>query len=101
SWSLPPGSPPRTAVPENFETALMLIAQYRWSFIHHAISAVDSKMITETMERVNKIYPIADLRWSLLHTADISDDTLNKLKAMGAGVQPNGWPYIEAVPPNT
>lgn len=99
SWSTGGGGQ-RTTVPDNFETALMLIAQYRWSFIHHAISAQDSKMITETMERVNKVYPIADLRWSLLHTADISDDTLNRLKAMGAGVQPNAYPYISAVPPN-
>lgn len=99
SWSTGGGGQ-RSTVPDNFETALMLIAQYRWSFIHHAISAQDSKMITETMERVNKVYPIADLRWSLLHTADISDDTLNRLKAMGAGVQPNAYPYISAVPPN-
>jgi len=86
-----------TGPPENFERALMLIAQYGWSFIHHAIQANESKMIMETMERVNKVYPIANLRWSLLHTADISDDTLNRLKAMGAGVQPNAYPYISAV----
>lgn len=101
SWSTGEGpGQARTAPPENFEAALMLIAQHRWSFIHHAISASDSKMITDTMERVNRVYPIADLRWSLLHTADISDDTLNRLKAMGAGVQPNAYPYISAVPPN-
>lgn len=91
---------PRTA-PPHFEAALMLIAKHGWSFIHHAIQADESKIITEVMERVNKVYAIADLRWSLLHTADISDDTLNRLKAMGAGVQPNAYPYISAVTANS
>ena len=53
-------------------------------------------MIMETMERVNKVYPIANLRWSLLHTADISDDTLNRLKAMGAGAGSIGAVFLVA-----
>ena len=100
SWS-GGGGQQRTGPPENFETALMLIARNKWSFIHHAIQLNESRIITEVMERVNKEYPIADLRWSLLHTADITDDLLNRLKAIGAGVQPHAYPYVSAIPENS
>jgi predicted amidohydrolase YtcJ len=73
---------------------LLLIAKYGWAFSQHSLSTNEDHMITETYEKVNAVTPIANLRWSILHVPKIEEVTLNRLKAIGAGVEPNGFPYI-------
>ena len=47
-----------------------------------------------TFEAVNKTTPIADLRWSVAHVPAIDLPTVNRLKAIGAGVAVHGWRYL-------
>ena len=43
---------------------------------------------------VNKTTPIADLRWSVAHVPQIDQTTVNRLKAIGAGVAVHPFRYL-------
>ncbi|MCZ6651973.1 MAG: amidohydrolase family protein, partial [Planctomycetota bacterium] len=45
-------------------------------------------------EAVNATVPIADLRWALEHVFSISDNDINRLKAIGAGVAVQNQQYF-------
>jgi len=49
---------------------------------------------TGTFETVNKTTPIADLRWSVAHVPQIDQMTVNRLKAIGAGVAVHPFRYL-------
>jgi predicted amidohydrolase YtcJ len=41
--------------------------------------------LLEVLERVNRVTPIAPLRWSIAHLNDASAESLDRMKAMGVG----------------
>ena len=41
--------------------------------------------LLDVLERVNREVPIAKLRWSIAHLHDASDDSLQRMKALGVG----------------
>ena len=43
---------------------------------------------------INKTTPIADLRWSIAHVPFIDLATINRLKAIGAGVAVHALRYL-------
>jgi predicted amidohydrolase YtcJ len=86
------------ATPANYETALKLIAQKGWPFQQHTLSLNEDKFTAETFEKVNRVTPIADLRWSIAHVPQIDVPTLARLKAIGAGVAVHGWLYLGGAP---
>src|SRR5579871_216197 len=84
--------------PANYETALQLVAKHGWAFQQHTLSLNEDKITTDTFEKVNAVTPIADLRWSIGHVPKIDRPTLNRLKALGAGVAVHGWLYLSGTP---
>ncbi len=85
-------------LPANYEAALQVIAKQGWAFSQHSTTLVEDKFTTATFEKVNETTPIADLRWSISHVPRIDVETLNRLKAIGAGVEVHAWTYLNGAP---
>ena len=79
---------------DNFITALNIVAQRGWAFQQHSLSLMEDVFATGTFETVNKTTPIADLRWSVAHVPSIDLATVNRLKAIGAGVAVHPFRYL-------
>jgi predicted amidohydrolase YtcJ len=89
SWPLF-GQPP----PTNYETALQLVAKQGWPFQQHSLSPAEDKLTIDTFESVNKTIPIAGLRWSIAHAPRIDAATINRFKALGAGIAVHPFAYL-------
>ncbi len=82
------------ATPANYETALQLVAKHGWAFQQHTLSLNEDQFTTSTFEKVNAVTPIRDLHWAIGHVPKIDRPTLDRLKAIGAGVAVHGWLYL-------
>jgi predicted amidohydrolase YtcJ len=80
--------------PGNFVDALKIVAQRGWPFQQHTLSLFEDQFTAGAFETVNKTIPIADLRWSLAHVPQIDFNTVNRLKAIGAGVAVHPFRYL-------
>jgi predicted amidohydrolase YtcJ len=80
--------------PTNYVTALTKVAQRGWAFQQHSLSLAEDQFIASAFETVNKTIPIADLRWSDAHVPAIDIATINRLKAIGAGIAVHEWLYL-------
>ncbi len=76
--------------------ATTLIAKARWRNENHSIISPDDETIITGWETVNRVAPITDLRWVLAHVPAITDGRLNRLKALGCGVNLSGFSYFGA-----
>ena len=79
---------------DNFITALNIVAQRGWAFQQHSLSLMEDQFTATTFEAVNTTTPIADLRWSIAHVPGIDLTTVNRLKAIGAGVAVHPFRYL-------
>ncbi len=95
AWRFQNGS-----TPSNYAAALQLVAKHGWAFQQHTLSLNEDQFTTATFEKVNAVTPIRDLRWSIGHVPKIDRPTLDRLKAMGAGVAAHGWLYLSGTPQN-
>jgi predicted amidohydrolase YtcJ len=93
SWPLFGNAPPT-----NYEAALSLIARQGWAFQQHSLSPAEDKLTIDTFEAVNKTTPIAGLRWSIAHAPRIDLPTLNRFKAIGAGIAIHPFTYLAGTP---
>jgi hypothetical protein len=93
SWPLF-GQPP----PTNYVSALEFIARQGWAFQQHSLSPAEDKLTVETFEAVNKTTPIAPLHWSLAHAARVEPATVDRLKALGAGIAVHPFGYLAGAP---
>jgi predicted amidohydrolase YtcJ len=80
--------------PTNYTTALTIVAQRGWAFQQHSLSLMEDMFSTGTFETVNQTTKIADLRWSVAHVPAIDLATINRLKAIGAGVAVHPFRYL-------
>jgi predicted amidohydrolase YtcJ len=96
AWPFGQGTPPA-----NYETALQLIAKRGWAFQQHSLSLNEDQFTLTTFEKVNAVTPIAPLHWSIAHVPKIDRPTLDRLKAIGAGVALHGWLYLSGTPANS
>ena len=80
--------------PTNYVTALTKVAQRGWAFQQHSLSLAEDQFIASSFETVNQTIPIADLRWSDAHVPHIDIATINRLKAIGAGIAVHEWLYL-------
>jgi predicted amidohydrolase YtcJ len=80
--------------PTNFVAALTIVAQQRWAFQQHSLSLFEDQLTAGAFETVNKQTPIADLRWSVAHVPQIDQTTVNRLKAIGAGIAVHPFRYL-------
>jgi hypothetical protein len=87
-----------SAPPEVYEAAVRLTAQKRWTYDQHANDLADQNSILGVWERINATFPLKDLRWCLAHVPGIDVETLNRVKALGAGVSITGGRYLSGTP---
>ena len=80
--------------PTNFVNALSIVAQRGWAFQQHSLSLLEDQFSAGAFETVNQTVPIADLRWSVAHVPQIDLMTVNRLKAIGAGVAVHPFRYL-------
>lgn len=81
--------------PENYETALELIAKRGWSYQQHTLSLAEVQFTAETYEKVNAVTPLAPLHWSIAHVPSIDAETLRAMKNIGVGMALHGWKYLQ------
>jgi predicted amidohydrolase YtcJ len=86
--------------PTNYEAALQLVAKRGWAFQQHTLSLAEDQFTAATFEKVNAVTPIANLRWSIAHVPRIDRATLDRVKALGAGIAVHGWLYLSGSPGN-
>jgi len=94
SWPLFAGA----SLPANYQTALEFIAKQGWAFQQHSLSPAEDKLTIDTFEAVNKMTPIADLRWSIAHAPRIDATTIARFKAIGAGIAIHPFTYLAGQP---
>ncbi len=81
--------------PENYETALQLVAKHGWTYQQHTLSLAEVQFTAQTYEKVNGVTPIADLHWSIAHVPAIDLQTLQSMKNIGVGMALHGWKYLQ------
>jgi len=84
--------------PANYEAALQLVAKARWPFQQHSLSLAEDQLTAATFEKVNAVTPIRDLRWSIAHVPHIDSETVNRFKAIGAGIAVHPFEYLAGAP---
>jgi predicted amidohydrolase YtcJ len=82
--------------PPNYATALKFVAKQGWAFQQHSLSPEEDKLTASTFEAANAITPIASLHWSIAHAPRIDRATLDRLKAVGAGIAVHPFEYLGA-----
>ena len=82
--------------PPNYLTALKFVAKQGWAFQQHSLSPDEDKLTATTFEAVNAVTPIADLHWSIAHAPRIDKATIDRLKAVGAGIAIHPFSYLNA-----
>ncbi len=84
--------------PPNYETALKLVAAQGWPFQQHSLTLAEDQLTATTFEAVNATRPIKDLRWSVAHVPRIDQATVNRFKALGAGIAVHPFEYLAGGP---
>ena len=84
--------------PANYEAALQLVAKQGWPFQQHSLSLAEDQLTATTFEKVNAVTPIANLRWSIAHVPHIDQETVNRFKALGAGIAVHPFEYLAGAP---
>jgi predicted amidohydrolase YtcJ len=80
--------------PPNYLAALQFIAAHGWSFQQHSLSLAEDQLTATTFEAVNAVTPIANLHWSDAHVPQIDLATVNRFKAIGAGIAIHPYKYL-------
>ena len=80
--------------PTNYVAALQLIAKEGWAFQQHSLSPAEDQLTIGAFETVNQTTPIAGLRWSIAHAPRIDVPTINRFKALGAGIAVHPFAYL-------
>jgi predicted amidohydrolase YtcJ len=80
--------------PQNYLAALQFIAAHGWSFQQHSLSLAEDQLTVSTFEAVNAVTPIRNLRWSVAHVPQIDLATVNRFKALGAGIAVHPYKYL-------
>jgi predicted amidohydrolase YtcJ len=88
----------KVAPPPNYEAALQLVAKQGWPFQQHSLSLAEDQLTAATFEKVNAVTPIGNLGWSVAHVPKIDQETVNRFKALGAGIAVHPFEYLAGAP---
>jgi len=84
------------AVPlgDEYYQSVRLLAQRGWQLMEHSFNEANHAARADVWERVNREFPITNLRWSIDHVNTIEPRTLSRMKALGVGVRAHGWRFL-------
>jgi hypothetical protein len=81
-----------------FAEAARVVAQARWRAEVHSLSATDFVAEITAFEQAHAQFPITDLRWVIAHVPFITEEWVNRHKALGGGLSLTGWRYLAGSP---
>lgn len=84
-----------------FLEAARRTAEAGWRVEVHSLSATDFQSQIQAFEAVHNETSIADLRWVVAHVPRINQEYLNRLKALGGGVNLTSWQYLAGTGPQS
>ena len=84
--------------PKSFVEAAKLIARAGWRAEVHSLSPNDFQQEIQDYEAANKESSIKDLRWVVAHVPFITEEWVNRLKAIGGGLSLTSWRYLAGTP---
>src|SRR5687767_2211921 len=85
-------------LPEEYYQSVRLLAQRRWQLMEHSFNEPNHVARADVWERVNKEFPITDLRWSIDHVNTIEPATIERMKKLGVGVRAHGYRVLGGSP---
>jgi predicted amidohydrolase YtcJ len=80
----------------SFEPTARVIAKHGWLLQQHSITLAENDFHLSAFRSITKDYPIAELRWSLIHLQNIDPTRLKTLMELGAGASAQTWTYLSA-----
>ena len=78
--------------------AAKLIARAGWRAEVHSLSPNDFQQEIQDYEAAHKESSIANLRWVVAHVPFITEEWVNRLKAIGGGLSLTSWRYLAGTP---
>ena len=81
--------------------AQRLVAQARWRNENSVGNLAGLTQVVEAYEAVNAEFGISDLRWMVHHVPAVSTDLLDRLQALGCGVQMSAFRWVTSGPGDT
>ena len=81
-----------------FQEAALKVAQAGWRAEVHSLSQTDFQQEIQAFEVANQQFPITDLRWVVAHVPFITEEYVNRLRALGGGLSLTGWRYLAGSP---
>jgi predicted amidohydrolase YtcJ len=84
------------AVPlgDEYYQSVRQVARHGWQMMEHSFNEPNHAARADVWERVNREFPITNLRWSIDHVNTIEPKTLARMKALGVGVRAHGWRFL-------
>ncbi len=90
---------PRPELPHHMEDELervvTLLVKNRWPFRIHATYGESIERDLAVIEKVNRSTPLAGLRWIVDHAETVTDEQLERIKALGGGVAVQNRMYFQ------
>jgi predicted amidohydrolase YtcJ len=81
-----------------FGEAARLLARAGWRAEVHSLSRTDFQQEIQDYEAAHKEAPITNLRWVIAHVPFITEEWVNRLKALGGGLSLTSWRYLAGTP---
>jgi predicted amidohydrolase YtcJ len=81
-----------------FVEAARLLARAGWRAEVHSLSRTDFQQEIQDYETAHKESPITNLRWVVAHVPFITEEWVNRLKALGGGLSLTSWRYLAGTP---
>ena len=79
--------------------AQRLVAQAGWRNENAVQNLAGLRQVVEAYEAVNREYDITKLRWVVHHVPEVNADLLNRLKALGCGVEMGAFRWVTSSDP--
>jgi len=89
-----------TTDPINIQ-AYQFAAQSGWTLTQHSLTPAEITFHIGAYQQAAQVGPIDKLRWSLCHVDPITDTQIAQVKAMGIGLNIQGYGYIRAAGANS
>ena len=88
------------AVPlgEEYYQSVRLLAQRGWQLMEHSFNEPNHVARADVWERVNREFPITNLRWSIDHVNTIEPSTIERMKTLGVGIRAHGYRVLSGAP---
>ena len=81
---------------EAWKNGTRLVAEEGWRNENHSLTPADFQPIVDYWEQVDDEVGIEGLRWVLAHANFITEEYVEKLASMGAGISLTGYQYLGA-----